>query len=172
MFRGLVRSALRFTTSPVWTRIKRIALFFAGAAILGIAWQLTVAGLLGKLFPGEGSAAISKLNTVILSRDWRALIDIVVVGPVIEEFIFRYALFKVLNFPRLGVWPTIVLSALPFGLVHLHIGPLTATFATLTGLIHGYVYATTKDIWCAVGTHSGINVAALGITAFTLAHSA
>lgn len=167
MFQGLVRCFRCSATSP-FSRAKRAAAFFAGATLLGLAWQVIVAGLLGQLFPGEASAGMGVLGAAILNRDLLYIAGIVVAAPVVEEFIFRYGLFALLSFPRFGVWPTSVMSALPFGLLHLYSGPLSAAFATVTGIIFGYVYAVTRDIWCAIGTHSGVNLAAMGIVAFGL----
>lgn len=150
------------------TRIKRACFFFIAATVLGILWQTVVGGLLGKLFPNQANAAFSVLQAALLERDLLYLLGIVVLAPIIEEFVFRYGLFALLYFPRLGVWRTSLISALPFGILHLYSSMLSAVFATLTGIIFGYVYAVTRDIWCTIGTHAGVNVAALCVVAFSL----
>lgn len=153
---------------PPMTRIRRIATFFIGASVLGIAWQVVVAGLLGKLLPEQASAALGVLQGAIVKRDLLYSLGVVVLAPIIEEFVFRYGLFALLYFPRFGVWPTTVFSALPFGLLHLYSSLLSAVFATLTGIIFGYIYAVTRDIWCAVGAHAGVNFAAFCVVALSL----
>lgn len=93
-------------------------------------------------------------NPVTLSIVFMA----VLLMPPIEEFLFRYVPFYLFdNRPRLAIW----LGAIAFGVVHLLAHPVVAVHAFVVGLMLGWVYSRSRDLWHPIAMHSGINSGAL-----------
>ncbi len=117
------------------------------ATILGI--------LIEKIFPGAQAATNSVqellgnggLNSFVL------LLIPVIIGPIYEELLFRKFLIDRLGF--YGDAIAIVVSAVMFGLFH---GNLTQfVYATMLGLMLGYVYVRTGEIKYTIGLHMLVN---------------
>ncbi len=75
-----------------------------------------------------------------------------VLVPFLEEFAFRGVILSTLR--RYGLGFSIVASALIFGMAHLE--PATVVFATFSGLVFGFLYAKTNNLWLTVWIH-GLN---------------
>ncbi|MBQ3064271.1 MAG: CPBP family intramembrane metalloprotease [Clostridia bacterium] len=78
-----------------------------------------------------------------------AFISTAVVPAFVEEALFRGTVLK--NLLPFGRTTAVFVSALLFGMMH-----QTATqffYATVAGLVIGYIYVYTKSIWCAVLIH-------------------
>lgn len=90
----------------------------------------------------------------LLSRlSWPNLLYIAVLGPVIEEWIFRKEILNRVRF--LGEGGAIVFTAVLFGLLH---GNVSQTiFATVIGLIFGYTAVKTGRIFYSVLLHILVN---------------
>ena len=81
------------------------------------------------------------------------LLCLVIVGPFMEELLFRRVLIdRMCNY---GEKLAIVTSAVMFGIFHGNIEQ--ATYATLLGLIFGYVYLRTHNIWYTFALHAFVN---------------
>ena len=80
---------------------------------------------------------------------WLIFVMMVVIGPIIEEIIFRKLLID-----RLGIYGdkmAILFSAVAFGLIH---GNLYQFFyATMLGALLGYVYTKTRDVRYPIMMH-------------------
>lgn len=100
----------------------------------------------------------------------------VVQAPVVEEMLFRGAIFGLVasigrpaGDRRAGGSAALVVSALAFGAVHwaYHLYDFTAAageqvaYAVLLGLVLGVIRMRTGNIWAGVGLHAGINGLAL-----------
>lgn len=72
------------------------------------------------------------------------ILAMALVGPVVEEVVFREAVLGNLLRGRMRPWLAILLSSLVFGLVHLN--PIQIPFATLVGFILGLLYYKTGNI--------------------------
>ncbi len=110
-----------------------------------------VTGLLSMLTGNTQQAAILTYAT---SEDlWWKLLFMVVLAPVIEEFIFRKILIDRMH--PYGQRLAVVVSALMFGLFH---GNLTQFFYAFgLGLVFGYVYVRTGSLKGSIAAHMGIN---------------
>jgi membrane protease YdiL (CAAX protease family) len=86
------------------------------------------------------------------------LLYICLIGPIIEEIIFRGAIMRSLE--RFGLNFSIVISALIFGLFHLI--TVQAVFAFLMGLILGYIASRYSIRW-SILAHILINSVATGV---------
>ncbi len=127
--------------------------FFASVALMYIGSYIGT-------FVNEGIAAIleieieNPLDSIILdSPIWLVILVAVVIGPIVEELIFRKLLIE-----RLDKWGdvfSIVISAVAFGLFH---GNFSQFFyATLLGLLLGFVYTRTGNILHTILLHISIN---------------
>ena len=84
---------------------------------------------------------------------WLIFIVVVVVGPIVEEFIFRKILID--RFSKFGDLLAIIVSSVSFGLIH---GNLSQMFyAALLGMVLGYVYTKTGNFWYNTALHMMIN---------------
>lgn len=75
-----------------------------------------------------------------------------VLVPVMEEFAFRGVLFSALR--KHGTGFAVVGSALVFSLVHLDAS--SVLFAFIAGLVFGFLYARTNNLWVTIAIH-GLN---------------
>jgi uncharacterized protein len=86
---------------------------------------------------------------------WFALANLF--GTIAEEWFFRLWVQQPLQ--RFGVAPSVLLTALVFGLVHFGGGPLFIALAALAGLAYAGVYqASSNSVWATVALHLALNV--------------
>lgn len=86
--------------------------------------------------------------------------DAVVLGPVVEELVFRGFVFNAL-WRRMPFWPAAACSGLVFGAVHgepAGILPLAAG-----GIVLASVYARTGSLWASMVTHGTFNAMTFGV---------
>ena len=81
---------------------------------------------------------IEMSNTVI------GALAIGVVGPIIEEFIFREGILGYMLRGGMNKWVAISASALAFGIIHLN--PAQVPFAAAVGFVMGIIYYKTGNI--------------------------
>ena len=86
-----------------------------------------------------------------------SLLTVGIVAPFTEEFIFRGVIFKTLNKNISIIW-TIIIQAVFFGLFHGNL--IQGTYATLLGLVFGYITYKTRSLWPAVVMHMTNNTIA------------
>ena len=90
------------------------------------------------------------------------LLDIAITAvlvPFMEEFAFRGVVLSALR--KYGIGFSIVASALIFGMAHMDFS--TVVFAFVAGLVFGFLYAKTNNLWLPVIIHSLNNfIAVLG----------
>ena len=84
---------------------------------------------------------------------WLRALVMVILAPIIEEYIFRKQLIDRMNIYGEGL--AVVTSALMFGLFHGNLSQLFYAFAL--GLVFGYVYLKTGRLRYCVGLHMLIN---------------
>lgn len=94
-----------------------------------------------EVFSGSG---VSANYQVVL-----AVFTTAVVPAFVEELLFRGMVLT--NLLPYGRTTAIIGSALLFGMMHQNAGQLL--FATVAGLILGYVYVKTRSIWCCILLH-------------------
>ena len=95
---------------------------------------------------------------------WLTILVVVIIGPVVEEFIFRKILMD-----KLGVYGdrlAIIVSSLCFGLIHGNVGQLF--YAFIIGLLLGYVYSKTGRIIYPILLHVLVNFFGTVIPIITL----
>ena len=84
---------------------------------------------------------------------WLRILVMVILAPIIEEYIFRKQLIDRMNIYGGGL--AVVTSALMFGLFHGNLSQLFYAFAL--GLVFGYVYLKTGRLRYSIGLHMLIN---------------
>ena len=99
-------------------------------------------------------ATYAALEVVTTLDPLQNLLIVGLLGPVIEELFFRKFLIDRLN--RFGEVAAIVISASAFGLFH---GNITQFFyATLIGLVLGYIYEKSGKIHYSIIAHATLNI--------------
>lgn len=92
------------------------------------------------------------------------LLDLIVLSPVLEEFLFRKILLD--RFRRYGERLAILVSAVTFGLLHMN---LQQTMVTIVlGIILAYVYLRSGKIWYCILLHSASNCLSGGMMTLLL----
>lgn len=79
----------------------------------------------------------------ILQSGWGGILAIAILGPILEELLFRGAITRVL-LKKYNPTKAIILSALVFGIFH--INPVQIVTATLMGLLLGWIYYKTASL--------------------------
>ena len=115
--------------------------------------------LIGEAFSGffsvfKGSEVTDPVAAIVESTPiWLLLITVVIIGPIIEELIFRKLMIDRLS--RYGELIAVMTSSIAFGLFH---GNFYQFFyAVMLGLILGYMYAKTRNIKYSIIMHMLIN---------------
>ena len=79
-----------------------------------------------------------------------SLLTVGIVAPFTEEFIFRGVIFKTLN-KNISILGTIIIQALFFGIFHGNL--IQGIYATLLGLVLGYITYRTRSLWPSIIIH-------------------
>ena len=125
----------------------------------------TIITLLTGYIPEDTSSII-----ITNSPMWLVILVVVIIGPIVEELIFRRVFIDKLS--RFGERLAIVVSAIAFGLFHGNFNQFF--FATIIGLVLGYIYTKTRRVRYTCILHMLINfvgtvpVIALGESMATL----
>ena len=86
-----------------------------------------------------------------------SMITVGIIAPIAEEFLFRGVIYNTLN-KKISIKWTIIIQAILFGVFHGNL--VQGTYATLLGLIFGYVTYKTKSLWPAIIMHMANNLTA------------
>ncbi len=146
----------------------------ASLAQIGLGWnRSSVRNLLLGLAGGSGAACVVLVGPIVVGLaefqatpnaepHWRTLLFVSVVllfGAVGEEMLFRGYGFQVL-IGFLGPFATILPVGVLFGLAHasnLGITPLALVNTTIWGVLLGYAFVRSGDLWLPIGLHLGWN---------------
>jgi membrane protease YdiL (CAAX protease family) len=141
---------------------------------LGLGWNAcSVRNLLVGLAGGTASAIVVLVGPVVAGLadfeavsgadpEWRTLLFVVVIllfGAIGEELLFRGYGFQVLV-ASAGPFTTILPAGILFGLAHagnLNVTPLALLNTTLWGILLGYSFFRSGDLWLPIGLHLGWN---------------
>lgn len=93
---------------------------------------------------------------------WLVAIGTAIMAPLVEELIFRGLIYTRLK-KGMPVVAAMVLTSVWFGLMHGH--PLWIAYATVLGLIMGWIFERTKSLFGSMLFHFGYNLfAVIGMT--------
>lgn len=127
-----------------------LVMTFAGMYIGNII-GLIITAIIGVF---KGSAVDNGIVNVVMQTDmWGTVLVVVLIAPVIEEFLFRKLLID--RVVKYGEGLAVLLSGLMFGLFH---GNLNQFFyAFFIGMMLAFIYVKTGNIWYTVVMHMIIN---------------
>ena len=114
-------------------------------------WSLVafIAAVMG-VFAGDLLSEIVNLPNMIedmmmgLAKNFWGILGVAIVGPVIEELVFREGICGHLMRNGSSPWRAIWISAILFGIIHFN--PAQVPFAILMGVVLGIIYAKTGNI--------------------------
>lgn len=115
-----------------------------------------VGGLLGNALAAlfSGGMAQNRLDNIVGGIPaWLNILAVVVVGPIVEEWLCRKQIIARVR--RYGERLAIVVSALVFALFHLNLYQFFYAFGL--GLVLGYIYMRTSQLKYTIGLHMAIN---------------
>ncbi len=92
-----------------------------------------------------------------VGRGVGALLALVIFAPVFEEFICRGLIYGSMRL-RYSEWGAILLSALFFGVLHLH--PTAVVNAFVMGVVLAFVYRVAGTLWAPIALHALNNLLA------------
>ena len=126
-----------------------VCIFFAYAGnLIGTLLNELLYSILGLPYVDPvGSIVDSNLPLVVM------VLTLVIIGPFMEELLFRKFLIERMR--GYGERIAIICSALMFGLFHINL--VQFTYASLLGLVFGYVYIRTSNIWYTFALHAFLN---------------
>jgi membrane protease YdiL (CAAX protease family) len=136
------------------TEVRAILLGVTALLILriGTAAQLILTNQTKHVQAGfEHFDVVTKAPTLTTLTVGLAVLSMVILGPIVEELIFRGLLFGALA-PRLGVLASALITALIFGAVHGDL-VLFPTLAAL-GFVAALAYAATGNLWVPITLHA------------------
>jgi hypothetical protein len=110
-------------------------------AILGSVMVIFYTDLLSEFmeFPDEMGKIFNSMACSVVGA-----LSIGIIGPIVEEFIFREAILGWMLRGGVNKWVAITASAIVFGLIHAN--PAQIPFATVIGFIFGIIYYKTGNI--------------------------
>lgn len=89
-----------------------------------------------------------------------------IIGPIFEEFLFRYDLIKRLSLFNKRKWIVILIASAIFALCHS--GITTIIYAFIVGIINSYIYIKDKDIIKPIIIHISMNTFVIFLTGYNL----
>ncbi|MBB6623681.1 CPBP family intramembrane glutamic endopeptidase [Clostridium gasigenes] len=125
------------------------------ALLLGVSVYLFNIGfisLLSKagLFKGSFDALEKNMSFMVESNIFLTILVVGIVAPFAEELLFRGIIYKTLS-KSMSIPTVIIIQGVLFGIYHMNI--VQGLYATLLGILFGYVTYKTKSLWPAIIMH-------------------
>lgn len=132
------------------------------AIILGISCWLFNSGVLSLideagLFTSQFDYMENMLAPLSSGSIIISIIAVGIVAPFAEEFLFRGVIYNTLS-KEISIKWTIIIQAILFGVFHFNL--VQGAYATLLGLVFGYITYKTKSLWPAIIVHMVNNLIA------------
>lgn len=132
------------------------------AIILGISCWLFNSGVLSLideagLFTSQFDYMENMLAPLSSGSIIISIIAVGIVAPFAEEFLFRGVIYNTLS-KKISIKWTIIIQAILFGVFHFNL--VQGAYATLLGLVFGYITYKTKSLWPAIIVHMVNNLIA------------
>ncbi len=138
-----------------WTAGQIIGGYIVGYSLMyvGSIAGSYIGAIIESYFPDAQASTNSVQELVLTGEMWVNIIIMVMVGPVVEELLFRKLLCDRLK--PYGDWVTILVTGMMFGVFH---GNLTqGIYAFMFGAFLAYVYLRTGNIFITIGYHITAN---------------
>lgn len=164
----LIVSCLILLNKEIITDFKKlekqnaVKVFLTCLAGVGLVYAGNIVGsILTSIFGGTGSSANQEALEKILFSPYGFLmiVFIVVVGPIVEELVFRKSMHEILRSLKLPTWLVLGISSVLFGLIHvISAGDFVEVFPyILMGVTIGSLEIKTKNIYPSIFVHIFIN---------------
>ncbi len=115
--------------------------------------------------PQAGADTITRVFGTSAGGLVLAAVMLVVVGPFVEECVFRGALLRGLE-ARIGAWPAIVVQAVLFAAFHRSWWLLLPM--TVLGIALGWLAHERRSLWPAIALHAAYNSLTVGAVVWLL----
>lgn len=133
--------------------LRLLRFFFISLPIMYLGNMVSL-GFASLVETATGKTAINSISEMIgNSNPWILFFFVVMIGPAIEEIIFRKIIID--RTVRFGEKNAVVLSAIMFGLFHMNL--FQFFYATAIGLIFGYMYVKSGRLRYTIVLHMIIN---------------
>lgn len=146
-----LKGALRLVVPSLRPEIRRIDLPLVLLGFLLIMSSNVALHPIANLFSDDW---LEPITTLLNSGLW-AVVNAVVMAPILEEYLMRGVVQNSLVRSSGKVWVGIVLSAVLFGAIH--IIPQQVLAATAAGVVLGAIYAATHSLYTVVLVHMLVN---------------
>lgn len=144
--------------------LSKTALWSFLGVFLAMAAQSLAVTIETNLLGIEPGSQNTKILVELVKTTPLLIIVISIIGPILEEIIFRKIIFGTLA-PNLGFFLAAVISSLIFGALHLDFSHIL--IYTTMGLVFAYLYVKTKRILVPIFAHVMMNtLVVLGQTVF------
>ena len=107
---------------------------------------------------------MKEISRIIGSHGWLSFLSLVVMAPLLEEWLCRGVILKGLLNRGYSPAVAIVWSASMFGVMHMN--PYQAIPAFLVGLLLGWIYWRTRSLWTVIFIHAVNNGISVALTRF------
>ncbi len=159
IFYSKIRNTTLFERAEIRPTSFKVGL---NSATLGISSQIVIILILNsllKVIPKSWQDMLSDQNAPILNVSMAMqIVYTVIMAPLLEEILFRGLMLGALK-KEMPSWVAIAISALAFGAAHGN--PIGIIYATLFGVLLGWVFIRTKSILPCIILHMGFNATAL-----------
>ena len=138
-----------------WSFWQIVGGFIVGYSLMYLgSWIGSYIGLLIESVLPDAQASTNNVQEMVLTGEmWVNVIAMVLIGPVVEELLFRKLLCDRLKV--YGDWVTIIVTGIMFGAFH---GNITqGIYACMFGMFLAYVYLRTGNIFITIGYHVTAN---------------
>lgn len=137
---GYVRFSPRFFTEvSLGVLVRTAVLIFGSMYVFNVTLDwLPLPDLMEDTFMDMGNEPLGVLSMAL-------------VAPLVEEMMFRGAIQGYLMRRCSNPWTAIVVSALVFGVIHMN--PVQVVYATLLGLVLGWIYYRTRSLLSVIAGH-------------------
>lgn len=135
-----------------------VKIFLTCLAGVGLVYAGNLVGtILTSIFGGQGDSVNQEtLEIVMLSKYGPIMIImIVIIGPIVEELIFRKSMHDLFRYFKLPSWAVLLISSLLFGLIHvISAKDFVQVFPYICmGLTLGFLEIKTKNIYPSIFVH-------------------
>lgn len=138
---------------PLWKEGALTLLFAGGMSGLSMAWLILCEEVLVKfpIIKQSIDGFTQNMDNIEQGSYFWLFVAVVIVGPFVEELVFRGVLFNALEgaFQKTAV--AIVLSGIAFGVWHGNI--IQGVYTACMGLLLGYIYSKTRNLRLVTGIH-------------------
>jgi len=128
-----------------------------------------VGGIISQALAGQGTTSENEamIDMILAAKPGLLIIPVIcVIGPIVEELVFRGALQKLFHMIKFPWWLGTIIASVLFGLIHVvDAGDYEQIFPyVFMGFALGYTYYKSKSIFSSILVHIAVNCISVGAT--------